>query len=146
MATHAEDLVQEVMVRLLGYLRRDEGNRTFSSIYLEKAAHGALVDEIRRRQRRREDPAGDPAVLESQPAGQADPEGSAAGREVGRGIRGCLAELAVPRRLAVVLYLQGCTVPEAARRLGWSAKRTENLVYRGLAGVRDCLRRKGLEP
>ena len=50
------------------------------------------------------------------------------------------------RRLAVTLYLQGHTVPEAARILGWAAKRTENLVYRGLADLRQCLLGKGHTP
>jgi RNA polymerase sigma-70 factor (ECF subfamily) len=50
------------------------------------------------------------------------------------------------RRRAVMLYLQGHSVPEAARLLGWTAKRTENLVYRGLADLRHCLRAKGHTP
>jgi RNA polymerase sigma-70 factor (ECF subfamily) len=50
------------------------------------------------------------------------------------------------RRLAVTLYLHGHSVPDAARILDWSAKRTENLVYRGLADLRECLLSKGLRP
>jgi RNA polymerase sigma-70 factor (ECF subfamily) len=37
-------------------------------------------------------------------------------------------------------------VAEAARILDWSPKRTENLVYRGLADLRGCLTSKGLKP
>jgi RNA polymerase sigma-70 factor (ECF subfamily) len=37
-------------------------------------------------------------------------------------------------------------VPEASRILDWSAKRTENLVYRGLADLRECLTLKGMRP
>ena len=48
--------------------------------------------------------------------------------------------------MAVVLHLQGHSVPEAARLLNWGNKRTENLVYRGLADLRNCLALKGLEP
>ena len=48
------------------------------------------------------------------------------------------------RRLAVTLYLQGHSVPAAARLLEWTAKRTENLVYRGLADLRECLTAKGM--
>ena len=50
------------------------------------------------------------------------------------------------RRLAVTLHLQGHTVPETARILDWAAKQTENLVYRGLADLRECLMAKGLRP
>jgi RNA polymerase sigma-70 factor, ECF subfamily len=46
----------------------------------------------------------------------------------------------------VTLYLQGHTVPETARILGWDAKRAENLVYRGLADLRQCLMGKGHRP
>jgi RNA polymerase sigma-70 factor (ECF subfamily) len=46
----------------------------------------------------------------------------------------------------VALYLNGCTVPEAASHLRWHLKRTEALVYRGLAELRHCLTGKGLTP
>jgi len=61
-------------------------------------------------------------------------------------IRACLAAANRDRRLALVLYLQGHSVPEAARILGWDVKRTENLVYRGLADLRQCLLNKGHRP
>ena len=57
-----------------------------------------------------------------------------------------LQELSEDRRRAVTLYLQGHSIPEAARILEWDVKRTENLVYRGLADLRTCLLRKGHRP
>ena len=73
-----------------------------------------------------------------------DPERIAAAREIGRGIQDCLSQMSRERRLAVTLYLQGHSVPEASRVLDWPAKRTENLVYRGLADLRECLEAKGM--
>ena len=73
-----------------------------------------------------------------------DPERAAAGRELGAVIQGCLGRLVRPRRLAVTLHLMGHSVPEAARLLGWSVKRLENLVYRGLADLRGCLKTSGV--
>ena len=146
LAAHAEDIVQTVLARLVLSPRVGEGNPSFSSIYLAKAAYGATVDELRRLSRRREDPLDDVAIAESAAAPDAGPERSAASAEIGRGIRDCLGRLVRPRRLAVTLYLQGCTVPEAAGLLRWSAKKTENLVYRGLADLRRCLATKGLQP
>jgi RNA polymerase sigma-70 factor (ECF subfamily) len=67
-------------------------------------------------------------------------------RELGAAVRACLRSMKRERRLALVLYLQQHTVPEAARLLGWAAKRTENLVYRGLADLRQCLLAKGHTP
>ena len=65
---------------------------------------------------------------------------------MGRAIEGCLAGRAEPRRLAVTLHLQAHSVPEAAALLGWEEKRTENLVYRGMAELRRCLEGRGVTP
>lgn len=138
-----EDIVQAVLVQLLKTLRRSEGEREFSSIYLAKAAHGATVDEIRRRSRRREVPEEHVPAYESRIRAGPNPEGDMAARELGRGVRECLARMVHPRRLAVILHLHGCTVPETARRFRWTAKKAENLVYRGLRDLRQCLAAKG---
>jgi RNA polymerase sigma-70 factor (ECF subfamily) len=80
------------------------------------------------------------------PAAQGDPEATASFRELGSAVRDCLTSAKRERRLAVTLYLLGHSVPDAARILGWDAKRTENLVYRGLADLRQCLVGKGHQP
>lgn len=80
------------------------------------------------------------------PAPTPDPATTTAAAEVGRGIRDCLAGMVRDRRLAVALYLQGHGVPDASRLLAWPTKRTENLIYRGLADLRRCLIDKGLNP
>jgi len=131
--------------------RHSEGERSLSSFYIHRAAHSALVDEIRRRKRRPEmqlegatEGGGQSNGFE--PKAADDPERSASFRELGVAVRACLLCAKRERRLAVTLYLQGHSVPEAARILGWDAKRTENLVYRGLADLRQCLLRKGHKP
>jgi RNA polymerase sigma-70 factor (ECF subfamily) len=139
-----DDLVQDCVMRVMDLTRKGEGERQFTSSYLYKVAHSALIDEIRRIQRRREAPLeeGEPMPTSSV---QGNPEAFAAGREIGRGILDCLARLREERRLGVTLYLQGHSVAEAAGILDWSAKRVENLVYRGLADLRDCLETKGFK-
>jgi RNA polymerase sigma-70 factor (ECF subfamily) len=151
LADHAEDIAQVALTKVIALEREREGQPPLSSFYLHRVAHSALVDEIRRRRRRPEisldgdsEPGQpDPAI---EPRAVGDPETQAAGRELGAAIRGCLAVAVRDRRLAVTLYLLGHTVPEAARVLGWNAKRVENLVYRGLAGLRQCLLAKGYTP
>jgi RNA polymerase sigma-70 factor (ECF subfamily) len=145
LAGQEEDLVQTAMLRLLPTLQRD-GNRDLSAMYLAKVAHGLAVDEIRRRCRRKEVSAESVGAIARRPAEVADPERVSESREIGEAIRECLGRLVRPRRLAVVLYLQGCTVPESARRLRWSLTKTENLVYRGLANLRRCLAGKEVTP
>jgi RNA polymerase sigma-70 factor (ECF subfamily) len=149
---HAEDLAQAALVKIMGRVQTGEGERQLSSFYLYRVAHSALVDEIRRRQRRREVPlesaepgAGAPEAR-IEPRATGDPEQDAALRELGSAVRACLLEMKRERRLAVTLYLQGHSVPEAARVLDWPVKRTENLVYRGLADLRQCLLAKGHMP
>ena len=51
---HADDLAQAALMKIMGAAPGGEGERTLSSFYLYRVAHSALVDEIRRRQRRRE--------------------------------------------------------------------------------------------
>ena len=66
--------------------------------------------------------------------------------DVHEGLRDCLGNLAEPRRMAVACHLQGYSVPEAAGFLGWTRKKTEHLVRRGLMDLRTCLAGKGLTP
>ena len=141
-----DDLVQIALMRVMEVHRRSEGKREFAASYLWKVAYSALVDEIRKQRRRRETPLEEVGQEDGPIAFNPNPERRTADHEVGDGIQSCLADLVRPRRLAVVLYLQGHSVPEAAKLLQWGPKKTENLVYRGLADLRKCLTRKGLTP
>jgi RNA polymerase sigma-70 factor, ECF subfamily len=145
LAQSAEDLTQVALLRVLEIVRGG-GNQGLSASYLAKVAYSAAVDEMRRRFRRREVPAEDVPLLAVLRAEVADPEQEATAEEIGRGITRGLEELVRPRRLAVTHFLQGCTVPEVARTLGWSTKKAEHLVYRGLAQLREGLRARGLAP
>jgi RNA polymerase sigma-70 factor (ECF subfamily) len=146
LASQRDDLVQAAVMRVMQIAsRQPEGDAELTTSYLYRVAHSALVDEIRRANRRQET-ALDEGDVDGVATSPQNPERSAASREIGRGIQGCLAGLHRDRRQAVALYLQGHSVPDAARLLGWPAKRTENLVYRGLADLRECLVAKGIEP
>lgn len=148
LASQRDDLVQTAMMRVMQIAGKQppaEGNAAFAASYLHKVAYSVLVDEIRRLTRRRETGLDDAAVDRNAITFR-DPENVSASREIGRGIQDCLAGMSRDRRLAVTLYLQGYSVPDAARTLDWPLKRTENLVYRGLADLRACLLSKGLRP
>lgn len=151
LASAAEDMVQASLIKLMETARRREGEQPLSSFYIHKVAHSVLVDEIRRRSRRREvaleaiDGSGEEQPVVDPPA-PSDPERDAAAQELGMAVRDCLLAMRRERRLAVILYLEGHTVPEAARLLDWPEKRTENLIYRGLTDIRGCLSTKGHRP
>lgn len=138
-----EDLVQAAMLKLMAVC---EENDPLPSSYLHRVAFSAMVDELRRRGRRPEVPLEPDGRSDVQETRAATPEQVATAREIGRGVRACLAAIGGDRRAALTLRLLGFSVPGAARRLGWPAKRVENLVYRGLADLRTCLERKGLKP
>ena len=125
------------------------GDVGLASSYLYRVAHSALIDEMRRVARRREtslDDADAGDAVERTAVSPHDPERVATSRQIGRGIQDCLSLMERDRRLAVTLHLIGHNVPDAARVLDWPAKRTENLIYRGLADLRKCLLNKGMRP
>lgn len=144
LTAQADDLVQNALLRVHDVARR-EGNPRFGASYLWRVAHSVMIDEIRNRRRRGEVSLTD-EVKKLRVSSEPDPELRAAGRQTGLAIRECLRRLVEARRRAVTLYLLGHSVPESARLLRWSPKKTENLVYRGLADLRQCLRAKGIEP
>lgn len=148
MADRADDLVQVALMRVMEIRRRREGTADFSPFYLKKAAYSALIDEIRRLRRRQEVSIevddGEGATAFDPAAPEPDPERASAGRQIGRAIRDCLGGMVPPRRHAVTLSLQGHSVPEIGRLLGWTGKKAENLVYRGMADLRECLEGKGI--
>lgn len=148
LADRREDIVQTALLRVMDVLGKREGNEPLPSSYLWRVAYTVTIDEIRRARRKQEVPLeeGHQDGVESLAAALPDPEKTREGREIGSAIRDCLSRLVRPRRLAVTLYLQEHSVPELSRLLGWSAKRGENLVYRGLADLRQCLISKGVRP
>jgi len=151
LSADAEDIAQVAVAKVMAAGKAGEGNPELPASYLYKVAHSALVDEIRRRRRRREealkpDGPGDEPGRVREPVAVSNPESDARLHELGAAVRACLLAIKRERRLAVMLYLQQHTVPEAARLLGWAVKQTENLVYRGLADLRQCLLSKGHRP
>lgn len=146
LADRADDLVQIATLRVLEARGSAEGNAGVSAFYLHRVAYTTLVDEIRRRKRRPEAALDEEAEGRPIAATAPGPDEAYAARQTGEAIRECLGRLVRDRRLALALHLEGHTVPEAAALLDWSVKRTENLVYRGLADLRRCLSEKGFAP
>ena len=143
LSSHRDDIIQAALIRVHKLLA-GEKRTDFQSSYLWKVAFSVIVDEIRRHRRRAEDTldtAGTMDLTHATPG----PEERAIARESRQAIQSCLAGLGEARRLAVTLHLQGHTVPEASRFLGWSVKRVANLTYRGLDDLRRCLAAKGYQ-
>ncbi len=139
-----DDIVQAALIRVWEIARKSEGLPQVGSSYLWKVAYSTLVDEIRKCTRRREVdlPEDEGHAALTQPA-FFDPESDAKASEIGDALLDCVRRLLKTRRPAVTAYLHGHTVPETARLLGWTVKKTESLLYRGLADLRKCLASKG---
>lgn len=145
LADRREDLVQEAMIKVMR-LAGDSPERELTASYLWRTAYSALVDELRRLRRRGEvslEEAGAPAAMANPTPG---PESVSRGREIRRFLTVCLERLVRPRRLAVILHLQGESAGDAATLLGWDRKRVYNLTFRGLRDLRRCLAAQGVTP
>ena len=143
LANDAEDLVQQALMKVLSIQRRDETPREFTSSYLWRVAHSAVIDEIRRRQNR-----GEVALEEShqqRAESSPGPQRLLAGRRLGQALRLCLGEMIAPRRAAILMRIHGHKVSEVAERMGCNVKRAKNLTYRGLDDLKACLQMRGYE-
>ncbi|MEL7059099.1 MAG: RNA polymerase sigma factor [Acidobacteriota bacterium] len=143
LADDSEDLVQNALLRVVDAVGRRETTETLRASYLWRAAHSAVVDELRRRQRRPEhelDPERpDPA------SASPGPERRASDRQAGVALRACVEALLPDRRRAVSFHLLGHRIAQVAELTGWNQKRAKNLIYRGLADVRRCMAEKGFD-
>ncbi|MBX2810219.1 MAG: sigma-70 family RNA polymerase sigma factor [Myxococcales bacterium] len=150
MASHRDDLVQSAMLRILEIQHREESGRTFSSSYIGKVMYTVLVDEIRRFRRRSEvswdTEEGKGSAEGDRQLSRTNPEQNAKRQQLGKGIADCLRSIRVERRQALVLYLQGYSLQEIAQLLGYTQKKTENIVYRGRADLQSCLVSRGFQP
>lgn len=142
-----EDIVQQVMLKLMRIQdQRSEGESPLPASYLWRAAYTTSVDELRKMRSREQTREQATVAGMGGPGGTLGPQRGVEAGEVGAAIRDCLAGLIESRRRAVSLYLVGHSVPEAGELLGWTRKKTENLVFRGLADLRACLLGKGVQP
>lgn len=141
-----DDIVQNTLLRLHQTGPASEGKGGLAASYIWKTVYTVMIDEIRRRSRRPEVALDDTDSASTLVRSDPSPEAVTAGRQLGSAIRECLRALVPSRRAAVVLHLQGHSVPEIATLLGWNEKKAENLVYRALAGLRSCLQTKGVRP
>lgn len=143
LANDAEDLVQEALIKVMSIQRRSETSKEFSSSYLWRVGYSAVIDEIRRRQRRPEAPLEE--SHEQQAGREPGPDKQYAGRQLGQALRTCLEEMIAPRRAAVLSRIHGHQVSEVAQLMKWKVKRAKNLTYRGLEDLKDCLQSRGFE-
>lgn len=142
-----EDVVQEVRIRLWRAFSSGEQIERLGASYVYRTATSAALDMIRRR-RSRGSEITDPADerLETMATSERGPEGEMESSDAVNDILGTVETLHPPRRAVVRMFLNGYERQEIADLLGWSEARTRNLLYRGLADLRERLRERGIDP
>jgi RNA polymerase sigma factor (sigma-70 family) len=140
-----DELVQEVRIRI--WRARPDAIEQLNATYVHRTAVSASLDIIRRRR-------SGSSFLESVPSENValtsdaapDPQRSLEAAELEQRVAAAVDSLSASRRPVVRMYLQGYSREEISDLLGWSEGKTRNLLYRGLADLRDRLAGAGVGP
>ena len=143
-----DELMQEVRIRLWhahgAGERADETLAAIPASYLHRTALSAAVDLLRRRRARRADVTvsfdDEPEVVTATPG----PDAAFAESELAQQVERAVQSIQPSRRPVVRMHLMGHSREEIARTLGWSDSKVRNLLYRGLADVRERLLAEGV--
>ncbi len=133
-----EDILQDARIRIWQSVQRE---RTIISLpaYIKKIVNSAVIDQLRKRRR-------DDSLVHleqhrcvSETTNGYDRESArkkAMEETVGRAVERLISS----RRQVVKLYLLNLTIQEIASYLNWSPDKTRNLLYRGLADLKQHLK------
>ena len=120
---------------------------TLPASYLYRTATSAALDLIRRRRTMREESLDD--VDPSEPrlaATAANPEQRAQLSDLALSIERAIETIPESRRAVVRMYLAGYGSAEIGELMGWTEAKARNLLYRGLADLRQRLEEAGVTP
>lgn len=143
-----DELVQELRLRMWRSLGTAELIRRAKTSYICRVAISASIDLIRRRRARRFEAASlddaDTVLPAVDPRRRAD--ASLEASELTAAVHRAIGMLAESRRAVVRMHLAGYEREEIAQLLGWTEAKTRNLLYRGLADLRQVLESWGIHP
>lgn len=145
----AEDVEQEVSIRLLNLIQSDREIDNISS-YIYKIAANVIIDLARKNQRHtnetsmpdEKDEDDYRTELESE---QFSPEQQLSNEKMMADVLSAIESLPESRRIAVKLRLQGFSIKEISKMTGWSFYKAENLSKRAMAALKDKLKELGIE-
>jgi RNA polymerase sigma-70 factor (ECF subfamily) len=120
--------------------------RRAKASYIYRAAISASIDIIRRRRARRFETPQDDAVADVAPDTRRRADSRLDEHELADAVHRAIAMLAESRRAVVRMHLSGYERHEIADLLGWTEAKTRNLLYRGLADLREILESWGIGP
>lgn len=148
LALAADDLVQEVRIRVWTIYERDRNsgdrNTTLNTSYYMRVVNSAIIDSLRKHRgtlahAQREENDDDSSRVEE--IGNHEPGPEARFEEQARAarLRSAIGQLPPDRARAVGLFLQGFTVPEIAGLMRCDSNRAHNLTYRGMNALKKLM-------
>jgi RNA polymerase sigma factor (sigma-70 family) len=140
-----DEVVQEVRIRI--WRARPDATAQLKAAYVHRTAVTAALDIVRRQRSARRFvgvESSENFLLTSDAGSDAQRRLEAAEFET-RVVR-AVDTLPASRRSVVRMYLQGYSREEIGGLLGWSEGKTRNLLYRGLAVLRERLALSGVGP
>jgi len=145
--TDIEEVMQEVRIRLWrAHQTADAASEQIAKApasYVYRTALSAALDLLRRRRARRTDHMVE--LDERLSAASSDePENRLEATELAAHVARAIDMIPASRRPVVRMYLAGYPREEIAALMGWSEGKTRNLLYRGLADLRERLTEMGI--
>ena len=140
-----DEVMQDVRIRLWKSSGTSEQIRALGASYVYRVATSAAVDLLRRRRAHGADRS---ESVDSLADHLADPRVTATADlendELQRRVLAAIETIHDSRRPVVRMYLAGYDREEIASMMGWSEAKTRNLLYRGLADLRERLTELGI--
>ncbi len=137
-----DEVMQEVRIRLWRARETSEQVGETNTSYVYRTASSAALDILRRRRARQADrhddieAGGSVAVLTAR---DPDPHSTLEGTELAERVSRAIDQIPASRRPPVRMHLAGYPREEIASLMGWTEAKTRNLLYRGLADLRERL-------
>jgi RNA polymerase sigma factor (sigma-70 family) len=142
-----DEVMQEVRIRLWRARGSSEQIGETNTSYVYRTASSAALDVLRRRRSRRadrHDAIEDERTVTVLTAPGSDPHSALEGSELADRVARAIDEIPASRRSPVRMHLAGYPREEIASLMGWTEAKTRNLLYRGLADLRERLSAEGI--
>jgi RNA polymerase sigma-70 factor (ECF subfamily) len=138
-------LALEAAVARFGNMVRQVGRR----YRLDESGIDEVMQEVRirlwrARQAERHDSIDGGDAVATLSAPHPDPHAALEGSELATRVARAIDEIPASRRPAVRMHLAGYPREEIATLMGWTEAKTRNLLYRGLADLRERLTAQGI--
>lgn len=141
-----DEVLQEVRIRLWRADPAGEQIGRLGASYVYRTAVSAALDLLRRRRAHAADRTDSVDDHSERLPSPARASGLVERNELTARILGAVDTLQPSRRAVVRMYLSGYEREEIGELLGWTEAKTRNLLYRGLADLRERLTAMGITP